>query len=201
MPDKPAFHTDTVLATALRDLLMQLEERLALHQPLAVYLAGGMAVHLYTAGRVTTDVDAEFGARVLIPNDLMVEVTLEDGSPQVVYFDTNYNPTFALMHEDYQDDAIEVDLGLDHIRLFVLSPVDLAVSKIARLAENDRDDIGDLVRLGLTTADKIEDRATRALNGYIGGQAMLLLNLRDAIVIAREAEAESQSVQPPRAPP
>jgi hypothetical protein len=39
-----------------------------------VYLADGMAVHLYTANRVTTDVDAEFGGRVHLPNDLMVEV-------------------------------------------------------------------------------------------------------------------------------
>jgi len=190
MHDRPIFHTDTALASALRELLARLEQRLALDRPLTVYLAGGMAVHLYTAARVTTDVDAEFGARILIPNDLMVEVTLEDGTPQVVYFDTNYNPTFALMHEDYQDDAIELDLGLEYIRLFVLSPVDLVVSKIARLAENDRDDIRGLVRLGLTTADEIEQRATAALGGYIGGEAMLRLNLRDAIAIAREAETD-----------
>ena len=190
MSERPTFHTHTALASALRKLLERLEQRLALSRPLAVYLAGGMAVHLYTAARVTTDVDAEFGARILIPNDLMVEVTLEDGTPQVVYFDTNYNPTFALMHEDYQDDAIELDLGLEHIRLFVLSPVDLAVSKIARLAENDRDDIRSLVRIGLTTADEIEQRATHALGGYVGGEAMLRLNLRDAIAIAREAETD-----------
>jgi len=86
-----------------------------------------MAVHLYTANRVTTDVDAEFGGRVLLPNDLMVEVTLEDGTPQVVYLDTNYNSTFALLHEDYLDDAVPVDLGVEQIRVHVLSPVDLEV--------------------------------------------------------------------------
>jgi hypothetical protein len=37
-----------------------------------------MAAHLYTASRVTADVDAEFGARIFLPNDLMVEVTLEE---------------------------------------------------------------------------------------------------------------------------
>lgn len=125
-----------------------------------------MAVHLYTASRVTTDVDAEFGGRVYLPNDLMVEVTLEDGTQQVVYFDTNYNSTFALMHEDYLDDSIPVDLGMDQIRVHVLSSVDLAVSKIARFADNDKDDIAALVRLGLTSADEIEHRATSALAGY-----------------------------------
>ena len=190
MPAKPEFHTHTALATGLQALLRQLEERLALSQTVNVYLAGGMAVHLYTANRVTTDVDAEFGGRLILPNDLMVEVTLEDGSPQVVYLDTNYNPTFALLHPDYLDDALPVDLGLQQLQVRVLSPVDLAVSKIARLADNDKEDIAALVRHGLTNADEIEQRANAALAGYIGGQAMLRLNLRDALALARAAAVD-----------
>lgn len=189
MAAPPAFHTRTALAEGLRALFRQLEKRLALRSPVNVYLAGGMAVHLYTALRVTTDVDAEFGARVYLPNDLMVEVTLEDGTPQLVYLDTNYNATFGLMHEDYLSDAIPVDLGLDRLRVHVLAPVDLAVSKIARFAANDQEDIAALVQLGLTSADAIELRATDALAGYVGGQAMLKLNLRDALALARTVEA------------
>lgn len=120
MLDGKVFHSHTALAEGLRELFKQLEQRLLLGSPLNVYLAGGMAVHLYTASRVTTDVDAEFGGRVHIPNDLMVEVTLENGVQQVIYLDTNYNSTFALMHEDYQADSIPVDLGLEHIRVHVL---------------------------------------------------------------------------------
>lgn len=180
------FYTQTALARGLRTLFQRLEERLELQQPLKVYLAGGMAVHLYTAQRVTTDVDAEFGARLILPNDLIVPVQLEDGSEQVVYLDTNYNSTFALMHENYLDDAIALDLGLAHIRLFVLAPVDLAVSKIARFAENDQEDIAALVRLGLTNAAEIEERATSAMVAYIGSLTMLKLNLRDALALARE---------------
>jgi len=191
MTTNPVFHTHTALANGLRALFTQLEARLSLRSPVNVYLAGGMAVHLYTASRVTTDVDAEFGMRVYLPNDLMVEVTLEDGTQQVVYLDTNYNSTFALMHEDYLDDAIPVDLGVDRIRVHVLSPVDLAVSKIARFADNDKEDIAALVRLGLTTADEIEERATSALAGYIvGSQTGLRLNLRDAVALARQVETE-----------
>lgn len=190
MKKDQVFHTHTALADGLRDLFKQLELRLSLRKPLDVYLAGGMAVHLYTANRVTTDVDAEFGGRVFLPNDLMAEITLEDGSPQVIYLDTNYNSTFALMHEDYQDDAIPVDLGMEHIRVCVLSPVDLAVSKIARFADNDKEDIAALVRLGLTSSKEIEQRATGALVGYVGGQAMLLQNLRDAVALARQVETE-----------
>ena len=190
-PSKPQkFHTHTALAQGLRQLFQQLQERLALHKNINVFLAGGMAVHLYTAQRVTTDVDAEFGSRIFIPSDLVVDVTLEDGTHESVYFDTNYNSTFALMHEDYLDDAIALDWGMEQIKLYVLSPLDLAVSKIARCADNDKEDSAALVRLGLTSADAIEQRAMAALAGYVGGQAMLLLNLRDAVALARQVEAE-----------
>lgn len=186
----PTFYTGTALASGLRKLFLQLEERLSLDQPLNVYLAGGMAVHLYTANRVTTDVDAEFGSRVFLPNDLMLEVALEDGTHQLLYLDTSYNSTFALMHEDYLDDALPVDLGLDQIRLYLLSPVDLAVSKISRLATNDKEDIAALVRLGLTSANAIEERANAALVAYVGGLAMLRLNLQEAVALARKVELE-----------
>jgi hypothetical protein len=52
----------------------------------------------------------------------------------------------------------------------------------------------ELVRLGLTTADEIEQRATVALTGYVGGQAMLRLNLRAALALARQVEAERGAV-------
>ncbi|MCE1182284.1 MAG: DUF6036 family nucleotidyltransferase [Rhodocyclales bacterium] len=191
MWEKAVFYTETRLAEGVRQLFRLFVERLALTRPLKVYLAGGMAVHLYTANRVTTDVDAEFGSRIHLPNDLVVEVTLEDGSPQLIYFDSNYNPGFALLHENYLDDALPVDLAVEPLRVYVLSPVDLAVSKIARLAANDREDIAALVRLGLVSADEIEQRAQAALVGYVGGEAMLRLNIQDVLTMARQIEAEA----------
>lgn len=184
-----AFHSDTAFSKGLRQLFADLERRLSLRQPLTAYLAGGMAVHLYTGLRVTNDVDVEFTARILIPNDLMVEVSDDAGDPQLIHFDTNYNPMFALLHEDYQQDAVEVPFGLENIRLRVLSPVDLAVSKIARFAPNDQEDIQALVRRGLTSADAIEARGREALTGYIGNLGMVEFNLRDAVALAREQEA------------
>ena len=189
MAHNVVFHTGTALAQGLRELLKQLEERLSLAKPLTMYLAGGMAVHLYTSARVTTDVDAEYSARVHIPDDVMVTINLEDGTPQVIYLDKNYNSSFALMHEDYRDDSIPVDLGLKHVVVRVLQPVDLAVSKIARLAENDREDIASLVRLGLTNANQIEQRASAAIAGFVGGQSSLLVNLKDALSLARSVQA------------
>lgn len=94
------------------------------------------------------------------------------------------------MHGDYLDDAIPVELSVEQIRVHVLSPVDLTVSKIARFADNDKEDIAALIRLGLTSADEIEPRATSALASYVGGQTMLKLNLRDALILAHKAKNE-----------
>ena len=123
-------HLDTGLARGLAALFQELERKLDLQRPVNVYLAGGMAVHLYTGNRFTTDVDAEFDTRLLLPADLSVTAKLENGSDQLIFLDTNYNPTYALMHEDYQADALPVDLGTTMLRLHVLSPVDLAVSQL-----------------------------------------------------------------------
>lgn len=48
---------------------------------------------------------------------------------------SDYNSSFALMHEDYTKDAVPIEFGLKWLLLYVLSPVDLAVSKIARWAD------------------------------------------------------------------
>jgi len=44
------------------------------------------------------------------------------------------------------------------------------------------------VGAGLTLADAIEERAWSAVAGYVGARAMLQMNLRDAVVIARTAK-------------
>jgi hypothetical protein len=172
----------------LQRLFQRLEDLLELRQPLNVYLAGGMAVHLYTGARVTMDVDAEFCGRVHLPANLSIDLVLDDGTPHVIYLDTNYNAMFGLLHEDYQAAAHPLDLGTTQLRVHLLSPVDLAVSKIARFVDTDQEDIAALVRHGLTTADEIERRALGALGGYVGGQTFLKYNLRDAIDLAKDIE-------------
>jgi len=53
------FRRDTASAPGLRRIPAALQHRLELEQPVGLYLAGGLAVHLYTGQRVTTDIDAE----------------------------------------------------------------------------------------------------------------------------------------------
>lgn len=180
----------TPIAKAMQEFFRLLESRLELDRPLTVFLAGGMGVHLYIGKRVTTDIDAEFSARVAVPTDLFVPVELPDGSTEDIYFDSNFSTTLGLIHEDYQRDSVPVELGLKYIAVRVLSPVDLAVSKISRLADPDKEDIHDLVYAGLTSAAEIESRAEEALSYFIGNTSSLRFNIRDALEIARSAERE-----------
>lgn len=174
------FATWTDLADALRQLIRDLEQRTGLRDPIRMVIAGGMAVHLYTAARVTTDVDAEFSKRIFLPADLVVET--REGN--MLYLDPSYNSTFALMHEDYLDDAVPVPIGTDLVHVYVLSPIDLIVSKIARYADRDREDITHLISRFHMTAAEIETRAEEALGGYVGNTDYLRMNLREVLAIA-----------------
>ncbi len=139
--------------------------------PIRMVVAGGAAQHFYTAARISMDVDATLSRRILLPADLDVPFVDSDGTPRVLYFDRQYNDTYALMHEDAYNDSRPLNLpGINAAILDVrlLAPVDLAVSKLARFAEHDQDDIAALARHALIDAASVRARADEALGGYVG---------------------------------
>ncbi|WP_154668143.1 DUF6036 family nucleotidyltransferase [Pseudoduganella violaceinigra] len=82
------------------------------------------------------------------------------------------------MHEDYLKDAIRVLLGTRHIEVYVRSPVDLIVSKMARYNGPD--------------PEEIEARALHAMSSYVGNLDYLRMNLRDVLEKARKPRAIRQ---------
>lgn len=141
-------------------------------EPVKMFLAGGMAVHYWCGSRYTEDVDASFSRRMLLPyDDLVVNYTRADGTTTFIYFDANYNTSFALLHEDFEDDSVEwKGIGNERrlVHLYVLNPVDLAVSKISRFTDRDREDIRLLASCGLLSAAAVKARAEEALSYYVG---------------------------------
>jgi hypothetical protein len=185
---------------ALAEVLAQVQQALKGGQPgtlpIRMYIAGGAALHLLTGARVTEDIDATFSKRVLLDRDIEVSYRDADGRARLMYLDRNYNDTLGLLHEDAYEDSRPVDVtGVDRklVEVRVLSPVDLAVTKLARFSDQDREDIRLLARKRLIDSAAVRRRAEEALTAYVGNAA----SVRTSIEIAcRLIDAE----RPPSVP-
>jgi hypothetical protein len=136
-----------------------------------MYVAGGAALHLHTGARVVEDVDAVFSNRMLFKEDIEVSYRDPDGHARLLYLDRRSNDTLGLLHEKAYEDSRPVKIpGVDKklIDVRVLSPVDLAVTKLSRLADQDREDIELLAKRGLIDSASVRKRAEEALGGYVG---------------------------------
>lgn len=151
--------------------------------PVRMHVAGGAALHLMTGERISDDIDAVFSRRLLLGDDVEVSYRDADGQARLLYLDRNYNDTLGLLHEEAYSDSKPVAIpGIDEKKIEVraLAPVDLAVTKLSRFSEQDREDIELLAREGLIDAKKLRARAEEALGGYVGD----LGSVRNAIELA-----------------
>ena len=142
--------------------------------PIRMYIAGGAALHLLTGERVTEDIDATFSRRVLLDDAIEVSYRDPDGRARLMYLDRNYNDSLGLLHEDAYTDSRPYEIpGIDKavVDVRVLSPVDLAVSKLSRFSDQDRADIELLARKRLINAPALRARAEQAMQGYVGNTA------------------------------
>jgi hypothetical protein len=157
-----------ILASRIEASLARVNKRAL---PIRMFVAGGAALHLYTGARVSRDIDATFSRRIALPDDLEVSYRDADGAARLLYFDRQYNDAFGLMHENALDDSEplslpRIDPAILDVRL--LTPVDLATSKLGRFASQDREDIATLARHRLIDEKKLRRRAEEALAGYVG---------------------------------
>lgn len=160
---------------ALLEVLRQVEAQFRGYNPAALpitmTIAGGAALYLLTDERVSMDIDATFSRRVLFDKDIEVSYRDPDGRAALLYLDRNYNDTLGLMHEDADRDALKMEIaGINDVILDirVLTPLDLAVSKLARFSDQDREDILLLARRRLIDAASLRTRAEDALKAYVG---------------------------------
>jgi hypothetical protein len=172
---------------ALAEVLSRVEKSLhgapAGAFPVRMYIAGGAALHLFTGARVTQDVDATFSRRMVLGEDIEVSYRDADGRARLMYLDRNYNDSLGLLHENAYRDSTPIAVpGVDAGRLEVrvLAPVDLAVSKLARLTDVDRSDIEILARKGLIDSARVRKRAEEALAGYVGDLAAVRASIEIA---------------------
>lgn len=144
------------------------------------YVFGGAAVHIHTNHRGSADIDVELSAvKHLDLSDIVVMFEDEDGEPQILTIDPNFTSTISgILNENYEDNAILLwDTEDSPLKAYVVAPLDLAVSKLDRLAQNDQDDILALFKRGCFTADRLEEYALEALSYAIGEPTRLHGNI------------------------
>jgi Nucleotidyltransferase of unknown function (DUF6036) len=186
---------------AFEDVLRKIQEQLEAAQPnvfpIRMYIAGGAALNLLTGERVTEDIDATFSKKVLFRDEVQVSYRDADGRARLMYLDRNYNDTLGLLHERAYEDSKPVEVpGVDKklLEVRVLTPVDLAVSKLARFTDQDRADIELLAKKGLVNSASVRQRAEEALQGHVGD----LNSVRTSIELACRLIDSHRQRQPKR---
>ena len=170
--------------------------------PIRMYVGGGAAMHFYTGNRISQDIDAVFSHRIALPGDLEVSYQDADGAARLLYFDRQYNDSFALLHENAYDDSElleleSIDSGILNVRL--LSAVDLTVSKISRLSSQDREDIAILANRGLISSEALCRRAEEATGSHVGNLDYLQTSIKLACHLVEEVETSNEATGQPEA--
>jgi hypothetical protein len=156
-------------------------------------VAGGMAVHIYTGDRITYDVDAEFHHKLLIPENIMVNFSFDGKKFNKLYFNYRYTTTLSLMHPDYIENSVPLDVGINNFNVSILSPIDLIVSKIARLQPVDISDISKLINKFNISSKELELHIEESLIYYPIQADFIKHNIRNVLEIAQDRTKNSKS--------
>jgi len=165
------------LEDAVKEMMEKLAKRVpAIHkkEPVNLYIAGGIAIYFHTASRVSKDVDAIIDRDIDIPRKLSVLWLNENGEFEELEFDKNYSDTLGIMHEDYDKRAIHKFTIDSRLKVHVLSPVDLIISKLARFVEQDQQDIKSIIMNDLVDKDELEILARDAIKVRSSGRVETL---------------------------
>ena len=155
---------------AVDELLKEIAKKIPkehIKYPIKAYIVGGVANYLYTQARVSDDIDMIISHRIDLPKNLFV-VYLKNNSFEKLTFDDNYNDTLGLLHEDYEDRAKFYKTIDGKFEVYILSPIDLVISKLLRLSDNDEQDIKGLIQRGLVNKEKFIELANDAINVGVG---------------------------------
>lgn len=187
------------LIEAVEELVERVAQAIRPDQVVDAYLAGGTAtyIHLQRAGgdaasqaRFSEDADIHFNRRLALADDIVVRYTDSEGEVRVLALDRTYTIEIGLRHPDCFDDADHLlDSRNGRIRLHILSPLDLAVTKVGRFQDHDRHDIELLANAGLVEAEAFERRAREALEYLATNPNPVEINIEKASELIRRARA------------
>lgn len=179
---KEKLYTETPMGKAILEALSQLNSEVLEVLPDAApgsvraYIFGGAALHIHTNARGSADIDIEFEASEKLSLDEITVLYIDEhGDERQLLIDDTFSPTISgLLPENYQDDAIPLYGNADDpLRAFVVTGIDLAITKLDRLGEADQEDIISLYKAGKFTLEALEVHANGALIGVVGNEQRL----------------------------
>jgi len=181
---------------AMREIVERVSSRVRQEQSVNAFLGGGTATFLHLSrvrqslalqARHSDDADIHFEQRLLLHDDIVVRYLDTKKHERVIVLDRTYSIDIGLRHPDCLEDAeylFTTENGRAH--LYVLSPLDLAVTKVGRFQHHDQLDIRLLARAGTLNADSFEKRALEALDNLATSTAMAQIHIDEAVVMIRE---------------
>lgn len=187
-----SLYLDTPLSQAVFRFFNHLEadilESTSAPGSVKAYIFGGCALHIHTNARGSNDIDVEFNsAKWLTEKDIVFRkqfVTYQqEGVRRQVSLDQTFTPTLGPLHEDYQEDAIRLQRNQadSPLWIYVVTPEDLAVSKLGRYSHQDREDILTLLRLKRMSPEAFQERATEAIKYYVGNTSAATGHLKQVM--------------------
>ncbi|MHB8639881.1 MAG: DUF6036 family nucleotidyltransferase [Candidatus Acidiferrales bacterium] len=160
-----------------RSFLSQLDEAVG-EEVRFVCMGGFVVTQLYGFSRPTADIDT----LSIVPRDqgaVIRELGAQGGplhAKYKVYFDF---VAVASVPEDYEERLTEMfPQVFRHLRLFALDPYDLALSKLERNIQRDRDDVRFLARTIPFDLEILQERYRKELRWQLGNPTREDLTLK-----------------------
>jgi hypothetical protein len=181
---------------ALKEMVDRVSQTIREGLIVDAYLAGGIATYVHTAEnipqdenlRYSEDADIQFGRALNLPDEVVVNYQDHTGNQRYLMLDRNYTSSIGLCHPDAFDRATHLfDSKNGRIRLKVLTPLDLAITKTGRFQDHDRLDIELLACCGLLDANEFVKSAEEAVKYLATDPTPVLANIRDAEKLIRKA--------------
>ena len=141
----------------------------AVHEEVRLHCMGGFVIStVYGFSRPTGDLDV----LEIAPGEVgrsMLELGMRGGPLHKKYKIYLYHVGVAHVPEDYEDRLTEIFPGaFKHLRLLALDPYDLALSKLERNIQRDRDDVKHLARTVPLDLEVLKDRYQKELRWQQG---------------------------------
>ena len=129
-------------------------------------------------------------ARIPIPPDMQIFEVPNPDDPHdrhLVAMDGGFSDVPGSFPPDWVTQAEEV-CRAGNIAVLKIDPVDLAVSKVARFSDRDREDIRQLAVQGLVDLSLFVERMEEALDCYVGDTTFVRLDFEEAKeIVSRES--------------